>query len=586
MRDNRFSKCLLIGVALLVSVAAASQDGKLRMKVEPKEAYTFVDGVPFGAGSHTFRVSAGDHKITVANYGFKNQVRDVSVQAGTVTELEVNLDPVPGEVKGPWGELQIEGASVFAVYLNGKTPDYFVGHGDEFNHGGLFLPCCTQQLVVPAGTHQVTLVYKDWTLWSGPVTVGANERVILNAHDGSQRVRPWAKGESIPSLPRFTAGSASATVAIAPVSGALVAQAGQINCGDSTQLNWTTTDTVERSITPEGQKQSAESGSETVSPTKTTTYALQASGPGGSVTSNATVNVNTAVQSSLQVSQPELRYRQIGDKVVEQGSTKLSWNTTNANTVTIESLGSVANNDSRDVKAQPKQQAQGAVDEVQTYKMVATNVCGGSDTQTASLHIVGSIEPVPDVPLASVFFPTGYPDRRHPEAGLVPSEQERLLKTADGLKKYLEYDPDAKLSIVGNTDERDSNARNMPLSQRRADRVKQYLESQGIPDSKIETVAQGKDHPLDANTIRTLHEQNPNQAPDSLGSFQDLVWAYNRRVDIVLLPKGAQSSQYYPGTAPEAKLLFSPEWPGQKEIITLASEKTPLPTTSDPEKEK
>src|SRR3974390_1440269 len=183
MRDNRFSKCLLIGVALLVSVAAASQDGKLRMKVEPKEAYTFVDGVPFGAGSHTFRVSAGDHKITVANYGFKNQVRDVSVQAGTVTELEVNLDPVPGEVKGPWGELQIEGASVFAVYLNGKTPDYFVGHGDEFNHGGLFLPCCTQQLVVPAGTHQVTLVYKDWTLWSGPVTVGANERVILNAHD-------------------------------------------------------------------------------------------------------------------------------------------------------------------------------------------------------------------------------------------------------------------------------------------------------------------------------------------------------------------------------------------------------------------
>jgi hypothetical protein len=586
MGAKNFCKWVLIAASLLVSLAAVSQDGKLRMKVEPKEAYTFVDGVPYGDGSHTFRVPAGNHTITVANYGFKPQVHDVSVQAGEVADLEVKLDPVPGEVKGPWGRIQIEGASVFAVLLNGKTPDYFVGHGDEFNHGALFLPCCVQQLVVPAGTHQVTLVYKDRVLWSGPVNVGANERVILNAHDGSQRVTPWTKGESTPSLPRFTAGSASATVAIAPVSGKLVAQSGQINCGDSTQLNWTTADTVERSITPEGQKQSAESGSENVSPTKTTTYVLQASGPGGSVTSDATVNVNTAVQSSLQISSPEVRYRRIGDKVVEQGTSNLTWTTSNASSVSIDPLGSVSSNDSRAITAAPTQQSDGPVNEVQTYKLVATNICGGSDTQTASLRIVGSIEPIPTIPLASVFFPTGFPDQRHPDVGLVQSQQDVLLQTAEGFKKYLEYDPDAKLSVVGNTDERDSDARNMPLSQRRADSVKQYLESQGIPDAKIETVAQGKDHPLGADTVRTLHDQNPNQAPESLGSFQDLLWAYNRRVDIVLLPKGQQSTQYYPGTAPEAKVLFSPEWPGQKEIITLASEKTPVPATSDPEKEK
>ena len=61
------------------------------------------------------------------------------------------------------------------MLLNGKTPHYFVGHGDEFNHGGTFLPCCIQQLVVPAGTHTFTLVYKDWTLWPGTVTVNGNE---------------------------------------------------------------------------------------------------------------------------------------------------------------------------------------------------------------------------------------------------------------------------------------------------------------------------------------------------------------------------------------------------------------------------
>jgi len=153
----------------------------------------------------------------------------------------------------------------------------------------------------------------------------------------------------------------------------------------------------------------------------------------------------------------------------------------------------------------------------------------------------------------------------------------------DGFKKYLEYDADAKLKVVGNTDERDSNARNMPLSQRRADSVKQYLQSLGIPEGKIETVAQGKDHPLAADTVKALHEQNPNKPTESLGNFQDLVWAYNRRVDIVLQPKGEQSTQYYPGTAPEAKLLFSREWPNQRDIVTLAAEKTPLPVTSDPQ---
>ena len=153
----------------------------------------------------------------------------------------------------------------------------------------------------------------------------------------------------------------------------------------------------------------------------------------------------------------------------------------------------------------------------------------------------------------------------------------------DGFKKYLEYDADAKLTIVGNTDERDSKARNMTLSQRRADSVKQYLQSLGIPEGKIETVAQGKDHPLHADTVKALHAQNPNKPTKSLGNFQDLVWAYNRRVDIVLQPKGEQSTQYYPGTAPEAELLFSSEWPNQTEIVKLAAEKTRLPVTSDPQ---
>jgi outer membrane protein OmpA-like peptidoglycan-associated protein len=229
----------------------------------------------------------------------------------------------------------------------------------------------------------------------------------------------------------------------------------------------------------------------------------------------------------------------------------------------------------------PEQQGNGTVNEVKTYTLTATNECGGSDTQTASVRLVGSIEPIPEVSLSSVFFPTGQPNQRHPDVGLVQSQQEVLSRTAEQFKKYLEYEPDAKLSIVANTDERDSKARNQDLSQRRADVVKAYLTFAGIPESKIETVAQGKDQQLDAATVKLLDEQNPNKPDKSLGDFQDLVWAYNRRVDIVLLPKQERSLQYFPGAAPEAKLLFDNGWPEQTEIITLAAQKVRLPVDSD-----
>ena len=578
-------KWVVVAGILLFTAAARAKDSKLRIHVEPKQAYIFVDGVPFGDSGRSINIAPGNHTIGVYNYGFTAQVREVSVEPGTIMGIDFKLDAVPGTITGPWGRIQIESATRSAVLLTSKTPEYFVGHGDEFNHGGAFLPCCVQQLVVPAGAHLVTIVDKGKELWSGTVNVGANERVIINAASGKQRVKSWHQGGTIGTLPRFKAGKASTTVAVAPVSGNLVAQPAQINCGDSSQLAWTTAETVERAITSgtESMKQSAVSGEVAVKPIETTTYGFQASGPGGSVTSSTTVNVNTAVQGSLQASPQEIRYRRIGDKVLEQGSSNLTWSASNASTASIDPLGPVKTNDNHSVMAVPKHQNDGPVNEVQTYVLTAKNECGGSDTQTISLRITGSIEPIPEVGLASVFFPTGHPDERHPEAGLVQSQQALLAQTAAGFKKYLEYDPKARLSVVGNTDERDSNARNKPLSRRRANRVKDYLVSLGVPEGKIETVAQGKEHPLDATTVKSLHQQNPNKPAKSLGSFRDLVWAYNRRVDIVLQPKGEVSTQYYPATVAEAPLLFSSEWPDRMEIITLASAKDSLPVQSKPE---
>jgi outer membrane protein OmpA-like peptidoglycan-associated protein len=460
-----------------------------------------------------------------------------------------------------------------------------VGHGDEFNNSGEFLNCCAQQLIVPAGTHQLTIMGHDKEIWSGPVNVAANQRVVVHVPSGKQKVKSWPEGAALNSADRFTAGTASAAVAVARPSGSFAAQSAQINCGDSTQISWSTADTVQRTMTAESEapKQLEPSGELTVSPKATTTYNLQASGPGGTINQSAAVNVNTAVQSSLQVSPAEVRYRKIGDKVVEQGASNLTWSTSNANVVSIEPLGTVSANDNREVKPAPKQNNNGPIDEVQTYTLTAKNDCGGSSTQTATVRISGAIEPIPEVSLASVFFPTGLPDKSHPEGGLVKSQQETLANTATEFKKYLEYDHDAHLRVIGNADERDSNVKNKPLSERRANRVKDYLVSLGIPDSKIDIIAQGDEKQLDPNTVKQLHAENPKKAPKSLGNFQDLVWAYNRRVDIVLLPKEVLSKQYFPGDADDAAILADSRWPNHKEIVILASQKERLPVDATSE---
>ena len=62
------------------------------------------------------------------------------------------------------------------------------------------------------------------------------------------------------------------------------------------------------------------SGDQTVQPKQTTDYKFTAAGPGGVYTSDATVNVNTAIPASLSVSPAEVRYHKIGEKVDQQGT--------------------------------------------------------------------------------------------------------------------------------------------------------------------------------------------------------------------------------------------------------------------------
>ena len=579
---NRTTKTVvkLLVVLLSVSVAAFAQDpkpGKLKMKVSPKEAYTFVDDKAIGPGNRTIKLEPGTHHVIVANYGFKFAEQDVSIDSKSKVPLDIKLERVGEEVSGPRGRIQIEtgwwhkGATGAAVLLNGKKPQYFVGHVDEFNHNIIW----HQELIVPPGTHHVTVTRYGKELWSGTLTVAADQRVIVDISNGKQKTKAWARGSSCqtdcdpselkPSLARFKAGIASATVVVAPVSGSVSANPSKIDCNQNTVLAWVSKETVEADMS--GMSPVPTSGQKTISPRQTTVYQLTASGPGGVTTPSTTVEVNPVVQSSLDVSLGELSYRRIGDKVIEQGSTTLNWSVSNADAVSLDPGGSVDPSGTKSMTLSPTQIATGPVDEEFKYTLKATNACGGSDTKTVAVRLKGSVDPIPTVMLYSVFFPTDYPTKDEPALGLLRSQQEVLTNLAAGFRQYLEYDPEAKLSLGGYTDERGPDTYNQSLSELRAQRVKDFLISQGIAAEKIDTQAYGKQKQLDKATISDLQARNPNQPPENRVRNSQASWlAYNRRVDILLIPTNAESERFYPNQAPDSEILWQRPKPARTTV--------------------
>jgi hypothetical protein len=558
-------------VAFAVAAVAAAQDtGTLKVSVYPKQAYTFVDGKAFGPGNRTIELSLGSHEVIVANYGYKFYEEEVGIDSTTHSKLlKVHLEPSGGEVSGPRGRIQIElgelgtftDAGKDAVLLNGVTANYFVGHVDEFNHDIHW----HQELIVPPGEHLVTVTREGKEVWSGTLAVGANQRVIVTISNGKRKVKDWPRGTELAALPRFKAGIASATVVVAPVTGAISTNPPKIDCGQDSVVKWSSADAKDADVSHMSPVPVV--GERTVSPKETTTYDFTARGPGGTAKSSATLEVNSGVQASLNAEPAEVQYRRIGDKTIQQQNVVVNWSTTNADTTSVTTFGPVEAKGNKTVTVTPTQTENGTVNETMTYTLSAANACGGSETKTTTVHVTGSIEPMPQVVLQSIFFPTDYPGETAPAVGLVPSQQESLTNLAAGFKKYLEYDPDAKLSLSAYTDERGSDPFNQSLSERRAASVKDFLVSQGIAQDKVETSSFGKGKPLDKDTVSQLQSQNPNPAPETRAKNTRATWlAYNRRVDIVLQPKNQESLQFYPNGAPDSEILWQMAKPPESKI--------------------
>ena len=573
----RFRHSSLIAMWTLVfslgSTFARAQSGKLHLQVTPKQAYVFVDDRAISEASKhpTLSLSVGEHKIELVNYGYAPVTRTVNIEAGKTATLEVSLQAVGEKVSGELGAISIKGADRDAVLLNGKTPDFFAGHGDEFNTDLLWWK---QELVVPPGTYEVTIKGQDKDIWSGSVKVQRDERTIVEIPTGVTKVVPWHRGEKLTPVARFKAGVASATVAVAKPTAALEASTEQLNCGDVSKLKWISSDAPQVEISPVGTV--AASGEQSVQPKHTTTYTLKAVGPGGTADSSVTVDVNTAVQADLQLSPSIIQYKRVGDKVVEDDSAALSWSASNASAVAIDSLGGVENSGSRNLTVAPQKTDPGQVDEKVSYTLKATNDCGGTQTQTVALRIMGSIEPSA-LSMRSVFFPTDRPRNAGSESALLPSEKETLKTVAEEFKKYLAYKSDAHLVLSGHADRRGPASYNKVLSERRAELAKQFLIEQGVPAENIDTQAFGKENNLSTDKVKQLLDQDTGLSTETrqtvMKKLGNLVLAYNRRVDLTLSATGQESALTYPINADDFASLVDRNGPKKTNGVELAAEK-------------
>jgi peptidoglycan-associated lipoprotein len=93
----------------------------------------------------------------------------------------------------------------------------------------------------------------------------------------------------------------------------------------------------------------------------------------------------------------------------------------------------------------------------------------------------------------------------------VKSEEASIL---DQKVAILQANPNLKIRITGNCDERGSDEYNLALGNRRAIAAKQYLVSHGVDAGRIETASNGKEKPIDGGHTEEAWAKNRNDQTD------------------------------------------------------------------------
>ncbi len=184
---------------------------------------------------------------------------------------------------------------------------------------------------------------------------------------------------------------------------------------------------------------------------------------------------------------------------IERGqSSTLTWSTENATTVTIEGIGTVDANGSRDVSPADST----------TYTLTAK---GPGGEASANARVTVTVPPPPPPPPApsvtdeelftqnvkDVYFDYDKYDIR-------PGDKDVLQANAT----FFEQHPNIKFTIEGHCDERGSTEYNLALGANRANAARDALVAAGVPASSIKTISYGKEKPFCTEHTEECWQQN------------------------------------------------------------------------------
>jgi peptidoglycan-associated lipoprotein len=182
---------------------------------------------------------------------------------------------------------------------------------------------------------------------------------------------------------------------------------------------------------------------------------------------------------------------------VDKGqATTLTWETTNATDINIDSVGAV----------KPTGSQQVTPTESTTYHLTAK---GAGGTQEATARVtVNTPPPPPPAPSATeeelfsqnvkdVYFDYDKYDVRGDQSSLIQADAQ-----------FLAQHPNINFTIEGHCDERGSTEYNLALGDNRANAVKNALTSAGVNASRIKTISYGKEKPFCTESNEQCWQQN------------------------------------------------------------------------------
>ncbi len=192
---------------------------------------------------------------------------------------------------------------------------------------------------------------------------------------------------------------------------------------------------------------------------------------------------------------------QASSTFIQRGeSATLTWSSTNATSLTLNpAVGAVA----------PEGSSKVSPTESTTYTITATGP-GGTADQSIRITVSASAPPI-----AADNTPSETPDqaflRNMHDAYFDYNKADLRADAKDALSQsavFLRTHADINVIIEGYCDERGTTEYNLGLGQKRADAVKQFLESLGIPAARVATTSFGKEKPFCNEHTEACWQQN------------------------------------------------------------------------------